>query len=220
MKKFLSFIRKTCFTKREVEHSERFMRNIEILNRFSLVFHFLIALVVVFMVELISRRSFGSAFAFVGSHTMAYLYNAFLVFASLTLVYLFRRRAFFRIIISGFWIILGIINGCVLSNRVTPFGYTDLKCIPELFAMNNTSYFTAEEATMVVTGLGIFAFACAVLFVKGPKFAGKIHGFVAPIAILAVLFIGIPVTTSAAQNKNVHGPTQDNQCPYFLEDSD
>ena len=24
----------------------------------------------------------------------------------------------------------------------------------------------------------------------------------------------------AAQNKNVHGPTQDNQCPYFLEDSD
>lgn len=203
MKKVLSFIRKTCFTKREVEHSERFMRNIEILNRFSLVFHFLIALVVVFMVELISRRSFGSAFAFVGAHTMAYLYNAFLVFASLTLVYLFRRRAFFRIIISGFWIILGIINGCVLSNRVTPFGYTDLKCIPELFAMNNTSYFTAEEATMVVTGLGIFAFACAILFVKGPRFTGKIHGFVAPLAILAVLFVGIPVTTSAAQNKNV-----------------
>lgn len=83
-------------------------------------------------------------------------YNAFIVFASLSFVYLFRRRAFWRIIISGFWVLLGIINGCILSNRVTPFGFTDLKCINDLFAMNNTNYFTAEEATIVVIGLGLF----------------------------------------------------------------
>lgn len=59
-------------------------------------------------------------------------YNAFIVFASLSFVYLFRRRAFWRIIISGFWVLLGIINGCILSNRVTPFGFTDLKCINDL----------------------------------------------------------------------------------------
>lgn len=203
MKKVLRAIRKKCFTKQEVQYSDAFYRNIEFLNKYSLVFHVLISLGVVFIVELISRRSIGSAAAFVNSHTLAYLYNAFLVFASLTLVYLFRRRAFVRIIISGFWIILGIINGCVLSNRVTPFGYTDLKCIPELFAMNNTSYFTAEEATMVVIGLGIFVFFCAVLFVKGPVFDGKLHLLVAPVAILGLVFVGIPVTTSAAQNTNV-----------------
>ena len=34
---------------------------------------------------------------------------------------------------------------------------SDLKCIPELLAMNNTSYFTAQQATIVVVGLGAFA---------------------------------------------------------------
>ena len=120
----------------------------------------------------------ASACSFVGSHTAAFLFNAFIVFVSLSLVYLFRRRAFFRIFISGFWIILGIINGCILSNRVTPFGFTDLKCINDLFAMNNTNYFTAEEATIVVIGLGAFFLFCAVLFIKGPRYQGKIHKIV------------------------------------------
>lgn len=203
MKKFFSLVKEKLFTKKEVVHSEAYNRRIAFLNKYSLVFHALISLALVFIVELISRRSVTSAFGFVGTHTLAYIYNAFLVFASLTFVYLFKRRAFVRVIICGFWTILGIINGCVLSNRVTPFGYTDLKCIPELLAMNNTSYFTAEEATAVVIGLCSFALFCVVLFIKGPRFAGKIHRFIVPVAICAVLFIGIPLTTSAAQSTNI-----------------
>jgi phosphoglycerol transferase MdoB-like AlkP superfamily enzyme len=154
-------------------------------------------------VEVISRRSFFSACSFVGNHTGAYIYNAFIVFATLSLVYLFRRRAFIRIIISGFWIALGVINGCILSNRVTPFGFTDLKCIPDLFAMNNTNYFTAEEATLVVIGLGIFIFFCTVFFIKGPQYEGRIRKLIVLCSIAAVLFVGVPVTTSAAQKSNV-----------------
>ena len=110
------------FVKKEKEHSARYNKIIDTMNKYSLVGHALIALTIVFLVEVISRRDLISAFQFVGTHTLAYLYNSFLVFASLTLVYFFRRRAFWRVVISGFWTILGIINGCVLSNRVTPFG--------------------------------------------------------------------------------------------------
>lgn len=203
MKKFLGIIKEKLFTKVEKEHSESYIRRIAFLNKYSLLFHALISCAIVFIVELISRRNFLSACSFVGSHTAAYFYNAFIVFSSLCLVYLFRRRAFFRIIISGFWIILGVINGCILSNRVTPFGFTDLKCINDLFAMNNTNYFTAEEATLVVIGLGLFALFCIVLFIKGPRYQGQIHKIVVSASIVSVLFIGLPVTTSAAQNANV-----------------
>ena len=134
---------------------------------------------------------------------MHFFYNAFIVFASLSFVYLFRRRAFWRIIISGFWVLLGIINGCILSNRVTPFGFTDLKCINDLFAMNNTNYFTAEEATIVVIGLCLFLLFCVALFIKGQRYQGKTHKIVVVGAIVSVLFVGLPVTTSAAQNANV-----------------
>ena len=203
MKRFLRIIKEKLFTKVEKQHSEKFNRRIAFLNKYSLLFHALISCGIVFIVEALSRRNLLSAFSFVGSHTAAFFYNAFIVFASLCLVYLVRRRAFLRVIISGFWIVLGIINGCILSNRVTPFGFTDLKCINDLFAMNNTNYFTAEEATFVVIGLGIFALFCTVLFIKGPRYQGKLHKAVLLFSVLAVLFIGLPVTTSAAQNANV-----------------
>lgn len=203
MKKILRNIKAKLFTKVEKQHSEEYLRRIAFFNKYSLLFHALLSCGIVFVVEILSRRNFLSACSFVGGHTGAFLFNAFIVFASLSLVYLFRRRAFFRIIISGFWIILGIINGCILSNRVTPFGFTDLKCINDLFAMNNTNYFTAEEATIVVIGLGLFALFCAVLFIKGPRYEGRIHKIVVLASIVSVMFIGLPVTTSAAQNANV-----------------
>lgn len=203
MKKILRNIKAKLFTKVEKQHSEEYLRRIAFLNKYSLLFHAMLSCGIVFVVEILSRRDFLSACSFVGGHTGAFLFNAFIVFASLSLVYLFRRRAFFRIIISGFWIILGIINGCILSNRVTPFGFTDLKCINDLFAMNNTNYFTAEEATIVVIGLGLFALFCAVLFIKGPRYQGRIHKIVVLASIVSVMFIGLPVTTSAAQNANV-----------------
>mgnify|MGYP001774723698 FL=1 len=203
MKKILRNIKAKLFTKVEKQHSEEYLRRIAFFNKYSLLFHALLSCGIVFVVEILSRRNFLSACSFVGGHTCAFLFNAFIVFASLSLVYLFRRRAFFRIIISGFWIILGIINGCILSNRVTPFGFTDLKCINDLFAMNNTNYFTAEEATIVVIGLGLFALFCAVLFIKGPRYQGRIHKIVVLASIVSVMFIGLPVTTSAAQNANV-----------------
>lgn len=203
MKKILRNIKAKLFTKVEKQHSEEYLRRIAFFNKYSLLFHALLSCGIVFVVEILSRRDFLSACSFVGGHSGAFLFNAFIVFASLSLVYLFRRRAFFRIIISGFWIILGIINGCILSNRVTPFGFTDLKCINDLFAMNNTNYFTAEEATIVVIGLGLFALFCAVLFIKGPRYQGRIHKIVVLASIVSVMFIGLPVTTSAAQNANV-----------------
>ncbi|MCI5857309.1 MAG: LTA synthase family protein [Agathobacter sp.] len=203
MNAFFKKVKEILFTKKEKQHSDKYYKRIDFLNKYSLVFHALLSCGIVFCVEVISRRSFVSACAFLNLHTLAFFYNAFIVFASLTLVYLFRRRAFARVIICGFWTILGIINGCVLSNRVTPFGYTDLKCIPDLFAMKNTNYFTAEQAAMTVFGIGAFVLCCVVLFIKGPRYAGKRRMIAGPVAILALMFIGIPLTTDAAQSTHV-----------------
>ncbi len=196
-------IKEKLFVKADRVHSEKYYRKIDFLNRYSVLFHAIAAMAIVFIIEVISRRNFISACKFVDSHTLAFMYNSFLVFVSFALVYLFRRRAFARIVITGVWTILGIINGCVLSNRVTPFGYTDLKCIPELLAMNNTSYFTAEQATIVVIGLGSFALFLIALFIKGPKYNGKIRYAGVSVAFLALIFVAIPVTTNVAQSTNV-----------------
>jgi phosphoglycerol transferase MdoB-like AlkP superfamily enzyme len=184
-------------------HSENYYKCIAFLNRFSLVFHYLLACLLVFVIELISRRDFISAVTFLSHHTLAYLYNSFIIFASLSLVYLFRSRAQMRVLISGIWIFLGTVNGLILSNRVTPFSYTDLKCISDLFAMQNTTYFTAEEATLVVGVVVSFFVFLGLFFAKGPKYQGKLHHVLTPVCIASLLLIGIPVTTHAAQNTNI-----------------
>ena len=65
-------------------HSERYYKTIHFLNKYSLVFHFLLACLITFVVEVISRRDVISTFSFLHNHTLAYLYNAFIVFASLS----------------------------------------------------------------------------------------------------------------------------------------
>lgn len=177
MKKIEQF--KSKLPKRK-PHSEKFYKVIGFFNKYSLVFHFLLACLLIFAIEVISRRDVVSAYKFIYNHPLAYLYNALIIFASLTFVYLTKYRLQFRLLISAVWIFLGTVNGLILSNRVTPFSYTDLKCISDLFAMQNTNYFTAEEATLVVGTVVSFIVVLGLLFAKGPRYTGKRHKVLAP----------------------------------------
>ncbi len=50
-----------------------------------------------------------------------------MIFVTFTIVYLVRRRVFARILLSVFWLFLGICNGYLLTKRVTPFNAQDLE---------------------------------------------------------------------------------------------
>lgn len=191
------------FLPKKKPHSEKYYKRIAFLNKYSLIFHFLLACLLIFIVEMISRRDVLSAVTFISNHTLAFLYNAFIIFASLSFVYLTKYRAQMRVLISGAWVFLGTVNGLILSNRVTPFSYTDLKCISDLFAMQNTTYFTAEEATIVVGVVVSFFVFLALFFVKGPKYQGTRHTVLVPVSIAALLLVGLPITTQAAQSSNI-----------------
>lgn len=184
-------------------HTETYYKRIAFFNKYSLIFHFLLACLLIFVIELISRRNFVSAITFIGNHTLAYLYNALIIFASLSFVYLTRYRAQLRVLISACWIFLGTVNGLILSSRVTPFSYTDLKCISDLLSMKNTTYFTAKEATIVVSAIVLFFIFLGFFFTKGPKYTGKRHNVIVPLSIAALLLVGLPITTQAAQNTHI-----------------
>lgn len=175
---------------------------IAFMNRFSILFHALLSCFLVFIIEVISRRSLSSAITFIGGHTLAYLYNSLIIFVSLSLVYFFRRRALARVIIGGLWLFLGIINGCILAQRVTPFGYTDLKMVTDLLTMQNTNYFTAGQALLAVIGVLAFICFCVWLWAKGPKFQGKTNKLLT-FVFVASCFIWVPITTEAAQNQDI-----------------
>ena len=51
---------------------------------------------------------------------MGLFVQCILIFTTFMVVYLFRRRVLVRLVMSCFWLLLGIINGVILANRVTP----------------------------------------------------------------------------------------------------
>lgn len=180
---------------------EKKQKAVDFFNRYSIVFHIVLACAICFVIEWVSRHSFADAFSFVFDRSLVYLYNSMLVFASLTLVYLFRRRVLMRTLISVMWLFLGIINGCILLKRVTPFSYTDLKMVNDLLTMQS-NYFNKTEETMVIAGVGAVVLLLVLLWAKGPKFQGKPRRFVSVLS-LGALVLFIPMVTDAAVSSNV-----------------
>ena len=97
------------------------------MNRLSLLCHFVLACILNFLIEVISRHSLFAAWNYLIGSPKVFLFNTYLIFATFSIVYLFKRRVFARILLSVFWMILGISNGYMLMKRVTPFNAQDLK---------------------------------------------------------------------------------------------
>lgn len=177
-------------------------KTIKFLNRYALVFHWILALCLCFFIESVSRHSIMNAFKFTLDRSWVFLYNSSIIFATFLIVFFFKRRTLMRVLLSGFWVLLGTINGCLLLKRVTPFGYTDLKLIKDLFAMQNNSYFSFGEALIVVICVGAFAVLNIWLWKFGPKYQGKVH-FIPNTILVLSCFIWIPAATHIAVNSNL-----------------
>ena len=181
---------------------KKFGKWVPFLNKYSLIFHGILACGLVFLIEIISRHSFLSAVSFVTNTPLTFLYNALLIFATLLLVYLFKRRLLVRLCISIFWLILGITNGIILAARVTPFNFTDFKLIKDLVAMQSSKYVTVPEKILIIIFLALVGAFVAYMAIRGPKFKGKVKRFRNLVALVICLAI-IPFVTKAAIHTNV-----------------
>ena len=180
----------------------RFGKWVPFLNKYSLIFHGILSCLLVFLIEIISRHSFVSAVSFVINTPLTFLYNALLIFASLLLVYLFKRRLLVRLCISIFWLILGVTNGIILAARVTPFNFTDFKLIKDLVAMQSSKYVTVPEKILIIAFLALVGAFVVYMAIRGPKFKGKVKRFRNLIALVCCLAI-IPFITKAAIHNHV-----------------
>ncbi len=172
------------------------------LNEYSLIEHIPLSLIMCFVMEWLSRHSFVEAWGFVTNHTGAYLFNSYLIFVCYSLCYLITRRTFVRMVVSAVFVALGIANCIILLNRVTPFGFTDLSMIGDLFTMQNTNYFSVQQAAIAVTAIVLYAAWMVRIFIKGQKLKPKFP-YPVTLAFIITCFISVPFTTSALQNRGV-----------------
>ncbi len=171
------------------------------MNRFSPLLLALLAALINLVIETLSRHSLVQAFNYLTGSPLVFLYNTYLIFATLCLSYIFKRRTFTRALVSIIWLLLGIINGALLLKRVTPFNAQDLKAVSEAVAVA-TKYFSVMELAMVLIGLAAVSVWLLAFWRRGMQYQGKLHR-VAAVIVCAVLFISIPFITRIATNKRV-----------------
>ncbi len=173
-----------------------------VMNKISLLLHVLLACGINLVIEAISRHSFTEAWEYMVISPWTFLFNAYMIFATLLIVYIVRRRLFARLIISALWLVLGIVNGYMLSVRVTPFNAQDLKVIDDAVTMID-KYFTGVQGALIISAIVIVVSWMVHMWKRGGKYEGKIYR-VAAIAA-AVLGIGaiVPMTDYAIENRVV-----------------
>lgn len=175
--------------------------SIKYLNMFSVPLQMLAVCIGYFFIEAISRHSLWKAVDFMKERPLVFLYNAFLIFTTTLIVYLFRRRVFWRTILFIFWMGLGIINGVLLSNRVTPFTGPDLHLITDAFQIADR-YLSPFFFVVVVIVAVLAVIGLIILFFKGPRYQGKMR-YKLNIPLIAVGIAAFAGTTKLALEKRV-----------------
>lgn len=172
------------------------------MNRFSLIFHALLACIINFVIEAISRHSVVAAWDYMTGTPLVFLYNAFMIFVTFSIVYLFKRRIFVRMIIGAIWVILGIANGYILLKRVTPFNAQDLKIAGDGIALIN-NYCNGFEVVVIAVGAVALLIWLISMWRRGGQYAGKIHHIAALIGIIVCGVLYTFVTNIAIDKREV-----------------
>ncbi len=175
----------------EQRRNSRFAKKMQpvyrFMNRISLILQFLLGCVLNFFIEVISRHSFIQAWDYMVGSPKTFLFNAFLVFATFSIIYLVRRRVFARILLSVFWLFLGTCNGYLLLKRVTPFNAQDLKVLSDALELTG-NYFSSFELILLVIGIAAVVLWVISMWRRGGQYTGKMHRVISLAGV--VLWIG------------------------------
>lgn len=159
-------------------------------NKISLILQALGCAVLYFVIEAICRHSFTEAWTYMTTKPLVFAYNTAFIFTTMLLVYLFRKRIFWRIFIGSLWLFLGIVNGVLLLNRVTPFTGPDVKNLTDGLSIAK-KYLTQTQMTIGAVLLGIAVLILLIILIKSPKYRGKLKYKVnIPLILAGILAFG------------------------------
>ena len=129
---------------------------------YSVVYTLVLALLLNFVLEALSRHSALRTFTYLYHRPLAYFYNTLILACFLSLALPFRRRRFVRVLITVIWLILGIINCVMRFMRITPLGCYDFVIFVRNFSIASI-YISLWE--MVLIALGAVAVVAGLMLV-------------------------------------------------------
>jgi len=149
---------------------------------------FIMAVVIDYIIEALGRLSPLLAVQFFIEHPLITFCNVMLIMAVLSLSLLFRRRVFAASMLSLLWLAIGIINGIILTNRMTPFNVKDLSTLSEARSIL-TNYFSVKSLIIIAAGAALFVLLVIILYRKTPRSKTKVDYRKSVASILLIVLV-------------------------------
>ncbi len=159
-----------------------------------------LAFLINFIIESLSRGSILTCIDYLLHSPMTFLYNTLLIFFTFSIAYLVKRRIFVYVMVSIFWLTIGITNGVILSYRTTPFTVTDLALLESVMSIIPNYLDTIQIILVAAAGVLIIV-ALILVFFFMPKHKQKINyrKSLAGVLLLGVVMFG---STNLAISQN------------------
>ncbi len=194
-------------------------------GRHPVLFSFMAAAVLNFLVEVLSRRSLWKPVVFLVMRPHIFLYNTCIIFWCFSLLLLVRRKLFLGTVIGVVWLLLGFVNLVLLGCRVTPFNGADLRLTKDAMTIAG-KYLTWWHLVLMGAGLLLLLAGLVFLFRKLPKWQKKpsyVRGTVFVLFSLLALFglsgLGMRTGLLANQFGNLAQAYLDYGFPYCFANS-
>lgn len=149
---------------------------------------FVIAVGIDLAIETLARHSFIQSVGFMFQHPLVSLCNIMLIFALISFSLLFRKEFFATVLLGMVWMTLGIVNGIILANRMTPFTVKDMSNLKDGLGIV-TTYFSTFTLILLIVGIAALVFGFVILYRKTPKLKEKIN-YKKACAIIGIILVG------------------------------
>lgn len=154
------------------------------------------SLLINLLIECCSRRSLIQGLEYLIDSPLVFLYNSSIILLTFSILILVKRRIFFYSLITTIWTIFGVVNGVVLSKRVTPFTAIELKLLDSVLDIVD-KYLTNWQIALILVGLIAVGIALILAFIFAPKVKGKLN-YKKNITLFVASIIGFFAITNVA----------------------
>lgn len=170
------------------------------LHQNSLGFCILLSLILNLIIETLGRRSPVLCLDYILHSPFTFLYNSFIIFATLALAYLVKRRVFVYMVVSVLWLAIGITNGIILCNRTTPFTMSDFALVDDVLKMI-TVYLSVVQIILIVLAALAVLVALAAAFLFTPRIKYRID-YKKSVAGITAIMLAMGSMTAIAVDRN------------------
>lgn len=161
-----------------------------------------LALIINLIIETFSRRSVVRSLGHMISSPLNYINGALIIFLTLSVSGLFKKKGFVLGLISTIWVGLAVANFILLGFRTTPLAAIDFQILKSVLGIVNV-YLSIAQIIMIVIALAFVIAALVMSWIKLPK--KKVHYKSAIISIiLSFSLIVIPSFSLGEEKSSRH----------------